>query len=323
MSKKIDKLQLLREKQLEKARIKALGEVLVNECREKNTCIDTLKDIISQGGEVTHSNAKALLVAAKELKFDVVKFLIENGILKVPVAYSYVAKMIDFKGYKDDEHEELYFGLLKTLIDLDPSQKHKLLEPYINAMCVQGKLPRLLNLLARFNISHYEVANIVGARIICEVVVREHFDILAFIEMHNKWIDQEAFDSAVRSNEWLTLEYILKHSDLRVPTDKAVGEALYAGHFEVLHILEKIGYDFYKSEEGKDGAHPLYLERAARSAMYNNTNGIKFLFEHGYGPSDSYNGKTLVENAIDDNNFKLLAWLKENPTTTRKKVVVE
>ncbi|MCL2255315.1 MAG: hypothetical protein FWC11_00465 [Firmicutes bacterium] len=322
MSKPSEKLQQLREKQLEKARVKTLGEVLVAECKAKLTDISVLQNIIAEGGEATYSNSKPLFVASKELKFDVVKFLIEKGALKNPVAFSYVAKMVDFKGYKDEEHEEQYFELLKMLIDLDPVQKHKLLEPYINAMCVQGKLPRLLNLLARFNISHYEVANIVGPRIICEVVVREHFEILAFIEMHNKWINQEAFDSAVRSNEWLTLEYILKHSDLRVPTDKAVGEALYAGHFEVLHILEKIGYDFYKQESGKDGAHPLYLERAARSAMYNNTNGIKFLFEHGYGPSDMYNGKTLVENAIDDNNFKLLAWLKENPTTTRKQVIV-
>jgi len=322
MSKPSQKLQELREKQLEKARVKTLGEVLVAECKSKTTSIDALRSMLKEGAEVTYNNSKPIFVAAKELKFDVVNFLIEKGALKCPIAFSYVSKMVDFKGYKDELHEEVYFSLLDTLIALDPSQKHKILESYINAMCVQGKLPKLLNMLARFNISHYEVANIVSPRIICEVVVREHFDILAFIEMHNKWITQEALDSAVRSNEWLTLEYILKHSDLRIPNEKAVGEAIYAGHFEVLHILEKIGYNFYKQVTGKDGAHPLFLERAARSAMFNNTNGIKFLFEHGYGPSDSYNGKTLVENAIDDKNFKLLEWLKENPTTTRKQVIV-
>jgi hypothetical protein len=292
----------IRQRQLEKERKKALGDVLVAECRSDAHSLANVAALIAGGADISYKNSRPLYFATKLHKFDLVKYLIDNGALEPEIAAVYISTMCDFKGF-DDGMEPAFFEILDAAHE-KTGDRMTLFTPYINGMAVAGRLDKLRALMKRYYLTEREVVSVIYLRIIFEIVIAGYDEILKFIERHKKWIDQASFDLSVSTNEWIVLEHIVENSDLRVPSDAAVAEAVYQGSFETLTILEKTGYDF----SGK----PLFLEKACRAAYSNGTQSFEFLLRHGYSARDIYNGKSVREHAVEDNNTPLLGWLDAN-----------
>ncbi|MCM1236159.1 MAG: hypothetical protein NC489_39245, partial [Ruminococcus flavefaciens] len=83
------------------------------------------------------------------------------------------------------------------------------------------------------------------------------------------------------------------------PSDKAVSQAVFTGSAEVLDILLGCGYSFDRKPE--------FLKKACRAAFNDGGRMLKYMLAHGYTYNDSYDGKTLRENARIDGNTAALA----------------
>lgn len=295
-----------REQQLEKDRQKALGELLVSECRAAEPNLESLETMLYSGADVCFSHAKALYWAAKELKFETVRFLIRHGALAEPIAASYVAKMCDNKGF-DEQCEPAFFEILDYCRDKVGGGYMQLFEPYINGMAVSGRMDKLRALMKRYYLTEAEVVGCIYIRIIFEIVLNADDEMLAFINRHAQWMDQSAFDLAVSSGDWLVLEYIIGKVGCMTPGETAVAQAVYAGSFAVLDILLHHGYSFSRN--------PLYLKKACRAAFTDNCAAVDYLLKHGYTVADTYDGRSILQNAERDGNEALKTYL------TRKEAV--
>ncbi len=292
--------------QLDKERRKALGDLLIAECKSPHCDVSTVANYINAGADVLYKNNLPLYFAAKGLKFGLIKFLIENGALKHSSARNYIASMCQFKGF-NDETEKQYFELLDEVL-VKTGRDIQLFAPYINSMAVTGRLDKLVALKNRYGFTDLEVAGAVYVRIIFEIIVSGYNDMLGYINSFNSWINQASFDLAVAANEWMALEYFIEKTPIKTPSDTAVGQALFEGSFEVLTILEKTGYDFK--------AKPLFLEKACRAVFSKGTKSLEFLLSKGYKLTDKYKGKTLYAHALEDNNAPLVKWLEEKGINT-------
>lgn len=290
------------ENRLVKDRQKALGELLVSECRSAEPVIAALSAMVENGADVCYGNSKPLYWAAKNLNFSVVKFLIEHGALAHPASINYVADMCEKKGF-GEKHEDDFFALLDVCRKKAGADYMTLFTPYINGMAVAGRADKLKMLMNRYYLTEAEVAGCIYTRIIFEVVLQCHDEVLGLINRHVKWQTAENFNLAVRTGDWVVLEYMLGHGSLYPPEESAVCAAIMGGFFEVLDLLCANGFDFARK--------PLYLKKACRAAFGDaGTAAIAYLFAHGYTAEDCYDGLSITQNAQKDGNDKLLEFLR-------------
>ena len=291
-----------KQKQLEKERVKALCDLLVAECKSPHPNLDSVRTILNSGADIHYKYAEPMRWATKLNHFELVKFLIGNGALNTEIARSYISKMCDHKF--SDKIEPQFFEILDIARANAGGDYMTLFTPYINHMAVYGKIEKLRALQTRYYLTEAEIASVIEVRIIFEIVLNNHDEMLNFVERHKKWISQESFDSAVSAGEWIVLEYMVHKNGFLTPSDAAVAKAVYDGYFEVLDILTHNGYKFERKA--------LFLEKACCAAFSKGTRSLEYLLRHGYSVSDIYRGKTLFEHADEDQNEPLLRFLKNS-----------
>lgn len=289
----------LKTKQLDKERYKALGDLLILECKSANYSLETIDTLIENGADLSYNNSKALYFATKQLKFELIKYLINNGALKDPIAKTYISNMCEYKGF-NDAVEKQFFEIL-DIAHSKTGDYMMLFTPYINNMAVNGRLDKLRNLMKRYYLTESEIVSVIYIRIIFEIIKHGYLDILTLIEKHNDFKDQGSLDLCVSTGEAHVLEYLLFNSKFTTPSDDAVAKAIYEGYFNVLIMLELNGYDFSKKS--------IFLEKACRAVNSKGAGSIEFLLERGYSLTDSYKGKTILEHAIEDKNSPLQEYL--------------
>ena len=257
---------------------------------------------LSEGANVHAKGSRAMLNACKKFNYDVIKTLIEFGALSMQIARKYLGSLCDYRGF-DKTDKESYFSILDDAIELT-GRDDDYFEPYLNNRAAVGDTESLAVFKTRFGLSDDYIARHIYPRIIFEIINNGHEDMLAYISSHRQWIDQTCFDSAVAGGEEAVLMYIIDHSELYVPSRQAVATALFAGRVGVLDMLSDIGYDFENGNE-------FFLEKACRATMTTGMAPLEYLLAHGYKLTDSYRGKTVLENAVADGNFKLAQYLRE------------
>ncbi|MCI8596549.1 MAG: ankyrin repeat domain-containing protein [Clostridia bacterium] len=290
-----------KEQLLQKERAKTLGELFVAECRADEPNFDTLRTMCVNGADVCYRHATALHWAAKLNNFSLVSFLIDNGVLREPVSRSIIANMCNNKGF-NEELEPRFFEVLDDVRRVSGSADIDIFVPYINSMAVLGRLDKLRALMKRYFLTEAEVARSVFIRIIFEVILHAHDEMLEFINKHVEWQNQTALDLAVSGGDWVVLEYLLKSGKVgATPSDNAVGQAVFTGSTEVLDILLHCGYSFNRN--------PQFLKKACRAAFNDGGRMLEYMLNHGYNALDRYDNRTLRENAMLDGNAAALAVL--------------
>lgn len=288
-----------KEELLQKERAKTLGELFVAECRADEPNFDTLRTMCLNGADVTYRHAAALHWAAKLLRFPLVSFLIDNGVLREPMSRSIIANMCNNKGFSE-ENEPEFFAVLDDVRRVSGDAGTDIFVPYINSMAVSGRLDKLRALMKRYYLTEAEVAGSVFIRIIFEIILNAHDEMLEFINKHVDWQNQSALDLAVSGGDWVVLEYLLKNGKVKAtPSENAVGQAVFTGSTEVLDILLNCGYSFNRN--------PQLLKKACRAAFNDGGRMLAYMLEHGYTVFDKYDGRMLRENAALDGNNAALA----------------
>ncbi len=283
-----------KEELLQKEREKTLGELFVAEVRAAEPNYDTLRTMCLNGADVCYRHAEALHWAAKLNRFKLVSFLIDNGALREPRSISIIANMCNNKGFTEESEPE-FFEVLDTVRRVSSGAGIDVFVPYINSMAVQGRLDKLQTLMKRYYLSEHEVANAVYIRIIFEVILHAHDEMLGFINKHVDWQNAAALDMAVSGDDWVVLEYLLQQGKVSAaPSEQAVSQAVFSGYTEVLDILLACGYTF--------GRNPQFLKKACRAAFNDGGRMLKYMLSHGYSATDIYDGRTARENAIIDKN---------------------
>ncbi len=291
-----------KEQVLQKERSRALGDLFVAECRAAQPNYDTLRTMLKSGANVCYKHAAALHWAAKKLDFELVLFLIDNGVLDEPISTSILANICNQKGF-GEQAEPKFFQVLDAVRARRGDAGLDLFVPYINAMAAAGRLDKLQLLMSRYYLTEAEVAQSIYIRIIFEVILGVHDDMLAFINKHVHWQTPAALDMAVAGGDWVVLEYLLQQGVPCAPSETAVAQAVFAGAAEVLDILLHCGYSF-------DG-NPLFLKKACRAAFNDGGRMLRYMLGHGYAPLSKYDGRTVRENALADGNAAVLAVLDE------------
>lgn len=288
-----------KEQLLQKEREKTLGELFVNECRADEPNFDTLRTLCVNGADVCYRHAAALHWAVKLNRFSLVSFLVDNGVLAEPVSRSIIANMCNNKGF-NEECEDKFFEVIDNVRRVSGDANTDIFIPYINSMAVQGRLDKLRALMKRYYLTEAEVAKSVYIRIIFEIILNAHDEMLEFINGHVQWQDQTALDLAVSGGDWVVLEYLIHAGKVKIePSEKAVSQAIFTGSAEVLDMLLSCGYSFDRNPE--------FLKKASRAAFNDGGRMLKYMFAHGYSAKDVYGGKTVRENARDDGNTAALA----------------
>lgn len=283
-----------KEQLLEKERAKALGELFVAECRTSQPNFDALRTMCLNGADVCYKHAAALHWAAKLQRFSLVSFLIDNGVLREPVSRSIIANMCNNKGFTEED-EPAFFEVLDNVRRVSSDGGIDIFVPYINTMAVQGNLPKLRALMKRYYLTEAEVAKAVFIRIIFEIILNAHDEMLEFINKHVDWQTDAALDMAVAGGDWVVLEYLLKSGKVKAqPSEQAVSQAIFTGSTEVLDMLLHCGYSF--------GKNPQFLKKACRAAFNDGGRMFKYMLRHGYTTTDVYDARTVRENAVVDGN---------------------
>lgn len=288
-----------KEQLLQKEREKTLGELFVAECRADEPNFDTLRTMCVNGADVCYRHAAALHWAAKANRWSLVSFLIESGVLREPVSRSIIANMCNNKGFTEED-EPRFFSVIDDVRRVSGDAGIDIFVPYINSMAVAGRLDKLRTLMQRYYLTEAEVAKSVYVRIIFEIILNAHDEMLEFINAHVDWQNQSALDLAVGNGDWVVLEYLLQQGKVApAPGENAVGQAIFGGATEVLDMLLGCGYSFAKN--------PQFIKKASRAAFNDGGRMLAYMFRHGYSPSDVYDGKTVRENAVADGNTAALA----------------
>ena len=281
---------------------KALNELLVTECKNKNVSLDSVKALVASGADIHYKNSAALYWATRKHSFDVIRFLIAKGALEsCDNARRHISKICDYKF--SDKVEPKFFEIL-DLAHSRVGEFMTLFTPYINHMMVNGRLDKIKSLQARYGLTDKEIVDVIELRVIFEVIINSFVEELLFIETHKSWIDRRSFDSAVDSGELIVLEYMLSKNYFFIPSDSAIAKAVYDGCYDVLDRLIENGYSFERK--------PLFLEKACRAAFNLGGEPLAYLLKHGYTLDDIYKDKTIIEHAVIDKNANLIAFLNQN-----------
>lgn len=258
---------------------------------------------LSNGANVQAKGSRAMLNACKRFNYEVIRTLMEFGALSMPIARKYLGSLCDYRGFDETDIED-YFALLDSAIEIT-GRDDDYFEPFINNRAAVGDMESLDRFKRRFGLTDDYIVRHVYPGIIFEIIKNAHEDMLAYITTNRDWIDKSCFDSAIAGGEEVVLQYIFEHSEPGTPSSAAVATALFAGRTGVLDMLSDVGYDF------EDHA-PFFLEKACRATMSTGYAPLEYLLAHGYKLTDSYKGKTVLENALADGNFKLTQYVRDN-----------
>lgn len=281
---------------------KERNERLLNVVKNSSAGADEVREAVAAGAEVNTKNGRAMLDAAKHPNYEVMDALIDLGALSDGMSRKYLASVCDYRGYKKADKEK-YFELIEKAIRLTgPDDDY--FEPYINNRAAEGDLEGLILFKERFELSDEYVTGHIYPRVIFEIIKQNRTDVLAYIQNNRDWIDSFCLDSAVAGGEEAVLEYILEHSEFCTPSRSSVATALFAGRTGVLEMLSDVGYDF-------EGRSEFFLEKACRATMSTGFAPLEYLLEYGYKLSDSYGGKTVLDNALSDGNFRLVKYIRQ------------
>ena len=281
---------------------KERDERLITLTKDKDATPEQVRSLLTEGANVLARDCRAMLNACKKFNYPVINVLIEFGALSRPIARKYIGSLCDYRGF-DKTDLNAYFDRLESAIAITGADDDYF-EPYLNNRAAVGDMEGLTVFKTRFGLTDEYVVRHVLVRIIFEVINHGYEDVLAYVSSNRQWIDQSCFDLAVSGGEEKALEYILDHSDFTTPSRAAVATALFAGHMGVLDMLSDIGYDFEDCDE-------YFLAKACRATMTMGMVPLEYLLEHGYSLEGSYCGKTVLENALADGNFKLAQYIRE------------
>lgn len=293
----------------DKARLQALNEQkekderLLELAKSNFTNAAEARLALSNGANVHAKGSRAMLNACKRFNYEVIRTLMEFGALSMPIARKYLGSLCDYRGFDKTDIED-YFALLDSAIEIT-GRDDDYFEPFINNRAAVGDMEGLDRFKRRFELTDDYIARHVYPGIIFEIIKNAHEDMLAYITTSRDWIDKSCFDSAIAGGEEVVLQYIFEHSEPGTPSRAAVATALFAGRTGVLDMLSDVGYDF----ENHD---PFFLEKACRATMSTGYAPLEYLLAHGYKLTDSYRGKTVLENALADGNFKLTQYVRDN-----------
>lgn len=299
-----DEKMEVKQNKLEKERNKALGDLLVAECKSKsvdiNAQLETIETILTSGAMIDYKNSQPLYFACKLHKFGLVKYLIDKGACVSGIARSYIATMCDYKGF-NDELEPQYFEIL-DMVHTKTGDYMGLFTPYINSMAVSNRYEKLAMLAKRYYLSDYEVVDVIHTRIVFEMVKSQQDDMLEYISSHKRWINKDTFELAISSGESEVLIYMIESGEYFEPSDEVVSKAVYEGFFDCLNALLLCGYSFNRKE--------VFLEKACRATLTRGTKSIEYLLHNGYAVGDMYKGKTMLQHAEIDGNEPLIAFFE-------------
>lgn len=281
---------------------KERDETLILITKDPAVSSEQVREIISQGASVSAKGGRAMLNACKRFNYPVIRVFIEFGALSQQIARKYIGSLCDYKGFDKTDKSE-YFSAIEYAIGVT-GRDDDYFEPYLNNRAAVGDMESLTEFKNRFELTDDYIAHHILPRIIFEIIKNGYSDVLAYISDSRDWIDKSCFDSAVAGGEEEVLEYILDHSEFYVPSSQAVATALFAGRTGVLDMLSDIGYDF----EGRDA---FFLEKACRASMTTGFAPLEYLLAHGYKLTDMYKGKSVLDNALADGNFKLAQYVRE------------
>lgn len=285
----------------EKEKKELFRQLNIELCELCKECGDTerIRYLVNSGADIFFGGLKALSNATKKKNFAAIDILIDGGILSEPRAKAIIASVCDYKNF-DDEAETRYFEMLDRAIAT--TGKHPdYFAPYINSMLIHGKTDKLYYFMARYSLSHEETAAAVYLRMIFETIGNGFANSLEFIDKNIDWMNTAALDAAVASGEIDVIRYIFENSDVGLPSETAIYSAIFEGATEILELLIKRGWN--------PANNPIYLKKACRSFVSHGDAALSFLLSHGYTLDDIYDGKTIYENAIKDNNQQLLSFL--------------
>lgn len=228
--------------QLNIDKVKALGELFVQECREASPNLQTLQIMLDNGAPITYNHAKSVYWTAKDFKFDALNFLVDNGALEERVCKTYISNICNYKNYKivEEAIEPEYFAVMEKCVDFYGS-RIDIFTPYIIYMAVHGQVDKLENLMKRYYLSEKEIAQAIPVPIILEIIMHNYTNVLNFINKRVEWITQDVFDRVVETGDWLSLEYIINNSQLRSCSIKSLDRAKKNKHTAVLEILKHMG----------------------------------------------------------------------------------
>ncbi len=255
--------------------------------------------LIRDGAEVTCLNSKPLYNATRKQNFKLIYKLIEYGALNDPIAVSYIASICDYRNFKKNEGQ--FWELIDHCISLKGFDIQYFV-PYVNTMFLHGEAQKTNMLISKYSLTPTDIVGCVYERVIFEIINNGHENTLAYIERYRSWINQSCFDSAISGGEVKVLKYILSKNPGFEPQESAVCKAIYDGNTDVLDALKGWGYALKKD--------PSYLKQACRAFYFKGKKALEYLLSNGFSLSDTYDGRTVYENAVIDGNTPLIDYLE-------------
>ena len=286
------------------AKQKQLDEELIEIAKQKDKKGELLaraSQLLDEGAFVNAGGGKPLYFAARKQNYPLLYLLIDNGALSLPIAKNYIASICDYRGF--DKSEEAFFALIDYAISITGFDKAYLI-PYINCMFLHGRHQKTYRLTDVYGLKPREIVGEVYERVIFEIINNNHMETLEYIEGYRDWINRACFDTAISGGEAKVLAYMLFNGRYFEPAESSVCKAIYDGYTEILDLLRSNGFDL--------GKNPLYLKKACRTFYYNGEKALIYLLNCGFSLRDRYDGKTVYENAIADENTPLLEFLRKN-----------
>lgn len=283
--------------ELQKSKDKRLIEL----CRTRDRrgkLLEEIKELMDNGADITARNYRALYFATREHNFPLIDLFIDRGALTSPIARSHLAAICDYGDFSA-EKEEKFFVMLDRAIE-NTGMDLEYFIPYINCMFLHGRYTDAVALSDKYGIGVQQIVDVIYPRVIFEMIDSGYMDAINFIEQHRDWIDRSTFISAVSSGETKVVKYILSRKLLPLPMND-IERAVYDGYTDVLDLLLEHGYRFIGNEK--------LLANACRSFFSNGSKSLEYLLEHGYSLTDSYDGMTVYEHAVRDDNRPLLEYL--------------
>jgi len=283
---------------------KLINRELANLCRLKDDgVLSKIELLIKDGAEVCSQNSKPLYNATRTQNFRLIYLLIDNGALNDPIAKNYIASICDYRNFK--KHEEEFFKLIDHCISLTGFDM-EYLTPYVNTTFLHGQPQKTNLLIKKYSLTPAKIVGCVYERAIFEIINNGHENTLAYIERYRNWITQSVFDTAIAGGEIKVLKYILSKNLGFTPQESGILKAIYDGNIEVLEVLKTWGYSLKKD--------PNFLKQACRSFFFNRKASLEYLFKNGFSLLDTYDGRSIYENAVIDDNKPLLEYLNSIKT---------
>lgn len=281
---------------------KLLNKDFADLCRlpdSDGAILSKIEMLLNSGAEINCFNSKPLYNATRSLNFKLIYLLIKYGALNSPLAVNYIASICDYRNFK--KNEEAFFELIDHCISIKGFDMAYFV-PYINTMFLHGQAQKTNLLITKYNISASDIVNCVYERVIFEIINNGYENTLSYIERYRNWITQSCFDTAVSSGDIKALKYILAKNLGFEPSQSALLKVIYDGNTEVLEVLKLWGFGLKKDL--------VYLKQACRAFYSKGKTSLEYLLKNGFSLQDTYDGKSIYQNAVADNNTPLINYLQ-------------